>query len=251
MLTRDTEWLLRDKYRGTPTPAFLEDVERLKVGEPLAYIIGWTPFLDTRIYLDSRPLIPRVETEWWVEKIVAAVPTDAHLNILDLFAGSGCIGTALLKRLPNAHCTFAELNETHLPTIQKNIATNNISADRTSVVMSNIFSHIGDTYDLIVANPPYIPLEQKESALPELSFEPPEALYAKQHGLELIYQFLTDAPKHLREGGTIYMEFNEGQETDILRHCATLPLTPTVHQDQYGRMRLLVAQYTNDTDSSL
>ena len=70
----DRERLLREKYGGVPSPAFEEDRKRLAFGEPLAYVIGWIPFLDLRIYLDSHPLVPRPETEWWTENL------GKHLN---------------------------------------------------------------------------------------------------------------------------------------------------------------------------
>ncbi len=95
-MTQDEVWLLREKYQGVKTDAFFEDCARLKNGEPLAYIIGSIPFLNTTIFLDAHPLIPRPETEFWVEKAIAHMNVRAPLRILDLCAGSGCIGVAVL-----------------------------------------------------------------------------------------------------------------------------------------------------------
>ena len=67
---RDEEWLLNEKYQGERTDEFFADCERLKSGEPLAYIIGHVPFLDATIHLDSKPLIPRTETEYWVKAVI-------------------------------------------------------------------------------------------------------------------------------------------------------------------------------------
>jgi HemK-like putative methylase len=240
----DSAWLLRDKYDGATTPEYFADVQRLDAGEPLAYVIGWIPFLGTHIYLDSKPLIPRPETEWWTEKIIKGVSPDTPVRILDLFAGSGCIGVALLKHIPHAHVTFGELEQNHTHLIEKNIVENGIDQSRAVITTTDIFSNISDTFDLIVANPPYIPFTQRTSAAHEITFEPSGALYADQDGLALIYRFLTNAPHHLNLGGTVYMEFNSGQEDAILKHCETVPLSACVERDQYGRMRLLVAQYT-------
>src|SRR5690606_3792595 len=69
--TREERQLLDEKYAGKPSDAFEADRVRLASGEPLAYVIGWQPFLGLQIHLDSRPLIPRPETEDWSEKVCA------------------------------------------------------------------------------------------------------------------------------------------------------------------------------------
>ena len=65
-MTKDERWLLEEKYERKETPEYEVDRKRLALGEPLGYVIGWQPFLGLKIFLDSRPLIPRPETEWWV-----------------------------------------------------------------------------------------------------------------------------------------------------------------------------------------
>ncbi len=66
-MSKDIAWLLQEKYGGEKSEAFFADCKRLALGEPLGYLIGHTPFLDCTIYLDSKPLIPRAETEFWTE----------------------------------------------------------------------------------------------------------------------------------------------------------------------------------------
>ena len=73
MLNKEETWLLEEKYSGIATPEFEADCARLALGEPVAYVIGWQPFLGLKIYLDSRPLIPRTETEWWAEQLISAL----------------------------------------------------------------------------------------------------------------------------------------------------------------------------------
>lgn len=72
-MTRDEQWLLEEKYGGKEIAAFEEDRKRLAKGEPLGYVIGWQPFLGLKIHLDSHPLIPRPETEWWVEQLLEKI----------------------------------------------------------------------------------------------------------------------------------------------------------------------------------
>ena len=72
-MTKDERWLLDEKYGGKETPEYETDKKRLAAGEPLAYIIGWQPFLGLKIYLDSKPLIPRPETELMVTEAIEEI----------------------------------------------------------------------------------------------------------------------------------------------------------------------------------
>ena len=128
-MNQEKTWLLAEKYGGVEGEAFHTDCRRLEAGEPLAYIIGWTPFLDCRIYLDSKPLIPRPETEYWTERVIKALQGVATAapsprRVLDLGAGSGAIGVAIAKALPTALVTFADIDPAHLPTIECNLSQN-------------------------------------------------------------------------------------------------------------------------------
>ena len=123
-MSQDIEWLLKEKYQGEESVAFFADVKRMALGEPLGYLIGHVPFLDTTISLDSKPLIPRPETEFWVEKVITEIKlgsAGAPLRVLDLCAGSGCIGVAVAKAIPGATVDFSEIDAKHLPTITKNL----------------------------------------------------------------------------------------------------------------------------------
>ncbi|MCK5591939.1 MAG: hypothetical protein KAI72_08290, partial [Candidatus Pacebacteria bacterium] len=81
-------WLLEEKYNGVKTNAFLLDVARLKKGEPVDYVIGFTSFLGCHIDLSNFPLIPRTETEFWLEKIIKKIVESKKENLqcLDLFS---------------------------------------------------------------------------------------------------------------------------------------------------------------------
>ena len=106
-MTRDEQWLLEEKYGGTATEEFEADKKRLAAGEPLGYVIGSQPFLGLTIYLDSKPLIPRPETEWWTGQLLAE--QSGAKTFLDLCAGSGGIGLEALSR-GASFVTFVEHN---------------------------------------------------------------------------------------------------------------------------------------------
>lgn len=236
----ESDWLLKEKYVGKKTSGFFADLKRLKSGEPLAYIIGNQPFLNATIYLDSRPLIPRTETEFWVEKLIAEYKrpdTVPPKEILDLCAGSGCIGIALAIAFPKSKVTFAEIDNNHHKTIKKNCQTNNISSNRYTIVGDNLFSKLTDKkFDLIVSNPPYIDKDLKRTSPSVINFEPAQALFAKDSGLQILRQIIKEAPKFLQPNGQLWLEHEPEQAEEInkLAHEYFVGYTKT---DQYDTKR--------------
>lgn len=245
MEEKDIAWLLTAKYGGEKTEGFFADCKRLQAGEPLAYVIGHIPFLGTTIYLDSHPLIPRTETEYWVERVIEMIKDSDkdEVRILDLCAGSGCIGIAVLHRLPHAQVDFAEIDGNHIDTIYKNIERNDIDLSRTHVIQSDLFENISGSYDYILSNPPYIDpiLDRTEPSV--TTYEPHIALYGGTGGMECIKSILTDAPKHLKKSGTLCIEHEPEQEPFIHEHARGTYAVAT-HPDQYGVHRYSILELT-------
>lgn len=253
MESQEIGWLLKEKYGGEKSPAFFAAVKQLALGEPLAYLIGWVSFLDCKIWLDSRPLIPRPETEHWVEEAIIAINGGTTLSlgfgnqplkILDLCAGSGCIGTAVAKAVPNAHVDFSEIDEDHIPTIKKNLKENGISEEHYTVIHTNLFKDFTGTYDYILSNPPYIDetLDRTEPAVKE--YEPYVALFGGKKGLEIINKIIEQAPAHLNPGGQLWLEHEPEQSAAIQELGTEHGFTVTTHKDQYKvqRYSILVLQ---------
>lgn len=234
-------WLLKDKYNGVASPAFERDLKRLYAGEPLAYIIGWTPFLNTTIFLDSHPLIPRPETEFWVAQVITEIQKQGKENIkvLDLCAGSGCIGIAMMRAFPKASVHFAELDERHHTTIIKNIHKNNLENQSYAIFGGNLFEHITDTYDIILTNPPYIDPNRSDRIDDSvLTHEPHQALFGGYKGMELITEIITTAPHFLNPRGVMYIEHEPEQTTAI----HSLSSNITSYKDQYEVIRFSVLE---------
>lgn len=218
-------WLLNEKYGGRITDKAKKDIERLRAGEPVDYVIGYKNFCGCKIDLRYRPLIPREETEFWVSKVIAEagskpdIGADPDVGLLDIFAGSGCCGIALLKHIPSAKCDFTDIDPRMLRQIRLNLRENGISAERYRVFQSDIFSKIGKNnkkYDLILANPPYIAFSDKNKTQASvLGYEPQKALFAKNKGLYFIEKFLKQAKEHLAPRGVIYLEFGYNQKKYI------------------------------------
>lgn len=244
-MKKEKEWLLREKYGGEKTEGFFADMERLKAGEPLAYIIGNAPFLESVIYLDSKPLIPRPETEYWVSVAIEemqALP-ERELRVLDLCAGSGCIGIGVLKALLNARVDFVEKEVKHHPTILKNLEVNMIESTRATVLDGNLFEHVTQTYDFILTNPPYIDKTLKRTDENVIAHEPAEALWGGNGGMEYIEEIINKSPQYLNPGGVLYLEHEPEQAEDILRMATVQHFEVGFFPDQFGIIRYTRAQY--------
>lgn len=237
-MTQDEMWLLKEKYQGKKTEGFFADSVRLKNGEPLAYLIGHIPFLGTTIYLDSHPLIPRTETEYWVEKILSDIhTTEKQLKILDLCAGSGCIGVAILKALSSATVDFVEIDESHHATIQKNIALNEIAPERARIIGGSLFEHVDGVYNYIFSNPPYVDQNLNRVSESVQKFEPALALYGGQDGIEIIKEIISQSSAHLTSQGVLYFEHEPEQITTIQTSASKSGFISTTFEDQFGHNR--------------
>lgn len=243
-MMRDEQKLLEEKYGGLRNPHFEADKKRLAAGEPLAYVIGHQPFLGLNIYLDSKPLIPRPETEWWTEQLLASIPTKFTtrrvVNFLDLCAGSGAIGCAALAQLPNAHVYFGEVDPAHEATIRKNIRENNLDESRADVRIGDLFEPFQDIqFDVIAANPPYVPADR---ALPKsvADYEPALALLAGGDGLDVIRRIASSVRCHLAEGGQAWIECDRGHAEASRALFAEQGFAAEIRNDQYGKPRIIV-----------
>lgn len=242
------QWLLRDKYSGNVYEgAIADDLERLEKGEPIDYVIGWRSFLGTKIDLSYKPLIPREATEFWVERAISEIKSAnrrKELHILDLFAGSGAIGIALLKHLPNIRVDFGEINARLISQIKHNLSLNNIAESQSLAIETDVFGNLSGRYDFIFANPPYLGTKCVEHIQKSvLDFEPHQALFGGEDGMYFLEKFLTEAKRFLLPGGTIYFEFHSPQKEKLEELCGGLGYRFSLCKDQldlyrWGRVSL-------------
>lgn len=247
---KEVDWLLKEKFEGKETEEFHADVERLKTGEPLAYVIGWIPFYDCKIDVTLHPMIPRPETEFWVERAVKELEAlgKPTLRLADTFSGSGCIGVALLKHLPNATVDISEFDPKLTEQLRINVRLNGIDESRAKCWAGNALEGLTGTYDAIFANPPYI----DPKAIPEMdrsviNFEPHLSLFAGDRGLDYVKLLIKESGKFLNTGGTFYIECDAHQREwieELLSEYAKTPdATEWKHEfwfDQYDQVRFLI-----------
>jgi len=190
---------------------------------PVEYEKGYTKFLNCKIDLRNRVFIPRIETEFWVKKAFKNCKLQIancklkKVKILDIFAGSGCIGIAVLKNIKNSRVDFADIDKRAIEQIKINLKLSRISPKRYKIYQSNLFEKIKNkNYDYIFANPPYVAKEKIKEVQPSvLRYEPRRAILGGKKGLFYIRKFLKEAKKFLKPDGTIYFEFDPEQKNEI------------------------------------
>lgn len=168
---------------------------------PLQYLIGWVPFGQLRIIVEPPILIPRPETEEWCLRLCDQLKRLRinNLALLDLCTGSGCIALLLAHTLPMARIDATDISAQALSLAQKNAADNHIKG--VHFYHSDIYDHIptDSTYDLIVANPPYISEAEWQTVDPSVTlWEDKQALLAQNNGLDIIERIINRAKEFLR-----------------------------------------------------
>lgn len=245
MIAQEERWLLKEKYHDVATSRFAADKIRLLRGEPLAYIIGFVPFLNLQIDVSFRTHTPRVETEFWTEKVIEIMKKDEREKVrcLDLFSGSGCIGLAVAKNIRNADVDLADSDQRCILQIKKNIVVHSIEKEKVTVFQSDIFEAVFGRYDYIFANPPYIALNNTGRVQTSVMYhEPHEALFGGFDGLDIIRRFLTEAPPYLAQNGKIFMEFDDTQKESVEELLIKLDYVDiSFGKDQYTRWRFVAA----------
>ena len=215
---KSREQLYRDMhlYASAELEKRVDDLVRRRLdGEPGAYIIGEWEFYGLPLNISQDVLIPRADTEVLAERgIQKAREAGAGARVLDLCAGSGCVGLAIAANAPECRVVLGELSEGALRICKQNVRRNNLNARVTCLSVDALeppASSLWD-FDVIVSNPPYIPtadIEGLEHSVKD--FEPLMALDGGEDGLDF-YRFIAAKWKTaLRLGGTLIFEVGIGQ----------------------------------------
>lgn len=186
-------------------------VQRLKQDEPIQYILNEAPFCGLQFYVDKGVLVPRPETEELVHWILEEHGEDFAGSIIDIGTGSGCISIALDHLMKQAKVSATDVSEEALAVAQHNAkqlkSGVKLFLDDIRLWHENSYEH----YDVIISNPPYIDLNEKEKMYKNvLDFEPHVALFAPEGDNLYFYRLIADfALQYLNEGGTLYFEMSE------------------------------------------
>ena len=251
----DADWLLagemgvsraalrlhRDDALADDTRARLENrLNRRVSGEPLQYILGDTGFMGLTFFCDRSALIPRQDTETLVETALERMKGMVRPAVLDLCCGTGAIGLSIAHYRRDAFVTLTDVSADALALAEENRRALNI--ENAVLKQGDLFEAVrGETFDVILTNPPYLTQSDMDELQREVRCEPALALYGGADGLAFYRRIASEAAAYLKDGGVIWLEVGQGQAEDV---CALFrpPMGRTgVHRDMNGIERVVEA----------
>lgn len=239
------DYLLNKNQKLSPKEVsfFKNCLEKINKNIPVQYITGQVNFCNLLIKVNPNVLIPRPETEELVHLILNNHNQDSLKEILDIGTGSGCIIIALKKTLPNTNCTAIDISKDAIRTAKANAVLNKVEVD---FITKDILDYKNEekSWDMIVSNPPYIPISNKKHMHPNVvQNEPSQALFVENEEPLKYYQIISNfANNHLKKNGKIYFEIHEDFANDVVNLLSTKKhFKTTVHKDFQGKKRFVVA----------
>lgn len=216
-------------------------VEKRKEGRPLAYILGEKYFYGRKFLVNPSVLIPRNETEMLCETAVSLIEKNELKSVLDLCTGSGCIAVTVALEA-GLRVDASDISRDAIMTAEKNAVLNGADVH---FIESDMFKDISGRYDLIISNPPYIPVEEYRALDREvLDYEPELALVGGEDGFDFYRIIAERAKEHLNNNGYLLMEigYNQGNTLkEIL--CDTHYSEVEVIKDYQNLDRIVKAKY--------
>ena len=191
-----------------------EVVRRRGQGEPLQHLLGTVEFCGLTFVCDQRAIVPRPETEELVELLESRIE-NRESRIVDIGTGSGVIALTLAAKFPETEVYALDLSEDALALARSNAERLGLT-ERVHFFKSDLLQNISERFDLIVANLPYISMQDRQSLSSEVLHDPAIALFGGTRGDELIRDLIEQAPPHLQPNGLLALEVGAGQ-SELLR----------------------------------
>ena len=210
-----------DLYVNFEKPLTEEEVEsyrqlivRRAKGEPVAYITGKKEFFGLEFHVERGVLIPRPETELLVEVVYDYLKDRENLTVVDVGTGSGCIVLTLCKLTRGKH-RFYGIDVSRKALEVAKINREKLGCLDVEFLKGSILSPVDFPVDVVVSNPPYVPVGDSRLEKEVLKFEPAVALFGGETGLEVIEKLIAQASEKLKPGGLIALEVGEGQKEAV------------------------------------
>ncbi len=187
-------------------------VERVKTRRPLQQILSFAYFYGRKFFVNEYTLIPRPETELLVKEVLEYSQKIKNPNILDIGSGCGCIPITLVLENKNIEADSVDISIEALEVSKKNALMYNIF-DKVKFFKSDLFQNVNDKYNIIVSNPPYIPLKEKKNLQKEVrDYDPAIALFTEdERGIEFYEKIIIQANNYLEKNGLIAFELGQEQ----------------------------------------
>ena len=218
-------------------------IKDLRHGKPIQYIIGSTEFCNLTLSVSAHTLIPRPETAELVYLIDENEKERQPQHILDLCTGSGCIAIALAKAFAAAKVFATDISAEAVAVAKKNAECNNADVSFHIADILREENPAGESYDIIVSNPPYVrEMEKVMMNRNVLDYEPHLALFVPDGDPLMFYRHIAGfATKHLRAGGKLYLEINEALGNETAAMLEEQGYSPIIHKDSFGKDRMIEA----------
>ncbi len=200
----------------TELAAYRDFVQRRAAREPVAYIIGTREFMGLSFTVTPEVLVPQPDTETLVSTAKERLKGKGKAHIADLGTGSGAIALSLLHLLPEISAAATDISPAALKVAEENAARLDLAA-RVAFYQGDLFAPLmGQTFDAILSNPPYIPRGDIEGLPPEVLAEPRLALDGGEDGLDFYRRIVREARTFLRPDGFLTVEAGQGEAAAIL-----------------------------------
>ena len=221
-------------------------IQRRLAGEPVAYLVGEQEFWSLPFHVDPAVLIPRRDTETLIEVVLdACSERNAELSIVDIATGSGAIAITLARELSQATVVATDVSKAALALCERNAERHQVRA-RVEARWGDIWAPFDqdERFDVVVANPPYIPSADIEALAPEVRCEPRLALDGGEDGLVLLRRVVAGARDYIRPGGLLAVEHGFDQAEHVARLIAATEAfdPPTLRHDLGGNPRITWAR---------
>ncbi|MFN0190648.1 MAG: peptide chain release factor N(5)-glutamine methyltransferase [Aestuariivirga sp.] len=195
--------------------SFRNFVQRRKNNEPVSRIIGEREFYGRVFAISPAVLDPRPDTETLIDLALEYLKGHTAPRILDLGTGSGILAVTLLAELPNASAVATDISRAPLTAARGNADRLGVG-NRLETLQANWLDGVTGIYDLIVSNPPYIPLADIAGLAPDVKdYDPAKALDGGPDGLEAYRRIAVGAPAHLAPRGAVLVESGAGQQPSV------------------------------------
>ena len=221
-----------------------ELVKRRGQGEPLQHLLGTVEFCGQTFVCDKRALVPRPETEQLVELLGSEVSGQkSAVRIVDVGTGSGVIALSLAKKFPETEILGVDISDDALALARENATRLGLN-ERVGFEKGDLLENLTERFDLIVANLPYVSIQDRDSLAREVLHDPEVALFAGPAGDELVRRLIDRAPAHLNPGGLLAMEIGINQAEDLTGFLRQKNYHDIESKKDYaGITRFLIARY--------